>query len=213
VVELVVYTAIYGDRYDTPKPVGDLGVRAVLYTDNPHLDAPGWEVRYEPMEWIKTPMLQAKFWKCHPLGAVDADASVWIDGSLIPHPGFADRCREALGDHDWALTPHPLRTCIYTELAASIPLPKYRPADMDAQCAGYKEQGHPRNWGLFASGAMTRRHTGPVARANRDWWLENWTKSWQDQLSLPVILRANPDIDWVASMPWAQWWDYQEHGA
>lgn len=208
-----MYSAIYGG-YDRPKPVFNVGARCVLYTDQADLEAPGWEVRYEPLDWISTPMLRAKYWKTHPDVAVhDADVTVWIDGSIVPGPRFAAQCRDALSKDDIAFTPHPLRDCIYTELDASM-LPKYEPHErMVRQVNYYRKAGHPERWGLFATGVIARRHHRRVLQLCGEWWQENITWSWQDQLSLPYVVRRHPEIAWSASLPWAQWWGYVEHGA
>lgn len=209
---IAVYTAIYGG-YDRPK-TAPAGVRCVLFTDDRSLRAPGWEVRYEPLAWIATPMLQAKYWKTHPSEAVpDADATVWIDGSIVPGPRYATRCLGALDGHDVALTPHPLRDCIYDECDASASLPKYDALVMYEQVRHYRYNNHPEHWGLFASGAIARRNNDRVNALNEAWWQENIRWSWQDQLSLPFVLRRHPDVSWSATMPWAKWWGYVEHGA
>jgi hypothetical protein len=183
-----------------------------MFTDVPGLVAPGWEIRYEPLARFATPMLRAKYWKCHPnLACPDADVTLWIDGSIIVKDNFATRCVEALNGDDIAFTPHPLRDCIYDELEASIPLPKYGAQTMIRQVQTYREMGHPEHWGLFASGIMARRNTPAVNRLNMRWWGENWFWSWQDQLSLPVVTRNTADVKWNTNLPWAQWWDYQEH--
>lgn len=211
-MEPVLYTAIYGPGYDQPKPVAQAGCHAVLYTDQLGLEAPGWEVRVEPLPWISTPMLRAKYWKTHPEELGDVEVSLWIDGSLTPLEGYAARCVGALGDRDMALTPHPWRDCIYDELEASVGLPKYDAESMQEQCELYRFQGHPAHWGLFASGAIARRHTPTVLSFSRAWWFENKWRSWQDQLSLPVVLRNyGSHITWSANMPWATWWGYTEH--
>lgn len=211
-MRMAVYSAIYGG-YDRPKPVFNVGADCVLFTDDPDLDAPGWQVRYEPLGWISTPMLRAKYWKTHPDVALPGvDLSVWIDGSIIPKPRFAANCRDAAAKVDVAFTPHPLRNCIYTELDASR-LPKYEPhAVMERQVNYYRKAGHPERWGLFASGVMVRRHHRRVLQVMQDWWVENTTWSWQDQLSLPFVVRRHPEVAWDTTLPWAQWWDYQEHG-
>lgn len=210
---VALYSANYG-RYDAPKAVVGVEVPCVLYTDNPDLVAPGWEVRVEPLSDIATPMLRAKWWKTHPGLAVGGDVSIWIDSSMTPLGGFTDRCVAALGEDDISFTPHPWRDCIYDELEASVGLPKYNADAMREQCSYYEDVlGHPRKWGLFASGAMVRRHTPDVLRMGEDWWTENALRSWQDQLSLPVVLRATErSFKWNSKLPWAQWWGYTDHG-
>lgn len=207
-----VYTAIYGP-YDRPKPTFNIGGRAVLYTDNRYIEAPGWEVRYNPLDHIETPMLRAKYWKTHPIEALpEVDVSVWIDGSLLPGPRFLSHCLEGLLADDISFTPHPLRDCIYDEANASYPLPKYNADRMRAQIDYYRRSGHPAHWGLFATGAMTRRHFRRVREVMDEWWLENIEWSWQDQLSLPVVMRRHPEVSWNTNMPWALHWGYVEHG-
>lgn len=209
---ITLYTAVYGG-YDIIKSTNEVqGANRILYTDNPMIVAPGWEVRVMPLDELDTPMLRAKWWKCRPDLAVGGEISIWIDGSMIPREGFVHRCEVALGVADVAFTPHPWRDCIYTEQLASTGLPKYQGADLVAQVEYYRSIGHPEHWGLFASGAMIRRHTPAVLEMGRHWWHENLTRSWQDQLSLPVVLRlAGDDIIWNTGLPWSGLWDYAEH--
>jgi len=217
-VNVTLYTAIYGDRYDAVKPVAQAGCRTVLFTDLPDLEDHarhlGWdEVVVDPLERLGTPMLRAKWWKTRADVAVpDTDVSLWIDGSMTPVVDYAAKCVEALTDLDMALTPHPWRDCIYTELAASVGLPKYDAAAMTAQCKAYRLTGHPEHWGLFASGAIARRHVRAVAEFGHLWWRENLDHTWQDQLSLPVVLRRCANLRWAANLPWATWWAYTDHG-
>lgn len=214
----VLYTAIYGDRYDTPKQVAQAGCGSVLFTDDPELEGParaaGWEeVVVDPLDRLPTPMLRAKWWKCRPdLALPDAEVTLWIDGSMTPLAGYAERCVAALHGADVALTPHPWRDCIYDELEASVGLPKYDAPAMRAQCDAYRAAGHPGHWGLFASGAIARRAGRAVREFGHLWWRENLERSWQDQLSLPVVLRRCGNVRWAANMPWAQWWAHAEHG-
>lgn len=210
-IETICYTAIYG-HYERPKPVETVSVPCVLYTDDPDLRAKGWEVRYAPLDGL-TPMLAAKWWKCRPDLAVGGDASIWIDGSITPDEFFVARCLTALGDDDAAFTTHPWRDDIYAEYEASVSASKYDPAQMRAQVAHYRMCGHPRNWGLFASGVMVRRNTPEVIRLlNEPWWAENITWSWQDQLSLPFVVRqAGEALRWNALLPWEKWWSISAH--
>lgn len=210
-MRVALYTAIYGG-YDDPKPCFDAGVDCVLFTDDPSLVAPGWRVRYEPLPYISTPMLRAKYWKTHPLDALPgADVSIWVDGSITPGPHFATKCLQAVNDVEIAFTPHPWRDCIYDELDASVGLTKYNATQMRLQCAHYRRFGHPERWGLFATGAMTRRHHRRVRNAMNGWWIENTLWSWQDQLSLPYVMREHPEVQWNTAMPWDTWWTIEEH--
>jgi hypothetical protein len=242
VTEVALYSALYG-AYEYVKPLpGDLGCRAILYTDEPGIEAPGWEVRvvtdHLPVEAIRAAqladpkatdgMLRHKYWKCHPAQAVpDADVTIWADASLlITADSYAKRCLEALGDDDWCAVRHPWRDCIYTEAAFSATLPRYNWRTLDTQVQAYRLLGHPRSWGLFATGANVRRHTPVTIETGEHWWWEIVTRSHQDQVSLPVIfrlmqqLRNHPDdhpddrrpLRWNVNMPWNTWWGVYEHG-
>lgn len=215
---LVVYSAIYGG-WDDPKDVRGLGAPAVLYTDSTatarRAEAAGWVAWVDPLPRLPSPMLRAKWWKCHPRTACPgAQASVWIDGSLTPLDGFTGRVRDALDGFDVALTPHPWRDCIYDELEASVGLPKYEAGPMREQVRSYRLAGHPEHWGLFAAGCVARRHGPAALRLSEAWWAEITRWSWQDQLSLPVVLRRDARVRWNARLPWAEpLWGYRDHGS
>lgn len=210
---IALYSALYG-AYEYMKPLpADLGCRAILYTDEPDIDAPGWEVRvvtdHLPDELIEKAqasdpaatvgMLRHKYWKCHPAEAVpDADVTLWVDASFLIHPGdsaggYAARCLRALGDDDWCAIRHPSRTCIYPEAAFSGALPRYDADTLNRQVAAYRDMGHPEHWGLVATGANVRRHTPATIEVGEHWWWEIISRSHQDQLSLPVLFRMHEE--------------------
>ena len=216
-MKVALYSAIYGS-YDLPKLLPDLDIPAIMYTDDPDMKAPGWEVRVMDMEDVApgNPMMQHKWWKTHPAEAVrGVDVSLWIDGSMeICVPDYVQRCLAALGDDDWACVRHPARYCIYPEADYSATLTwRYDPAKILPQRDFYRSIGHPDNWGLIATGANVRRHTEAVIEVSELWWDEcvNW--SHQDQLSLPVLLRLHGErIKWNYNLPWHTDWVLHPHG-
>jgi hypothetical protein len=221
-MKVALYTAIYGDS-DWVKPVPNLGVPCILYTDR-ELSAPGWEVRVVPhciatlkgSPAITAPMLAHKFWKTHPhLAVPDADVSLWIDGSMqVVVDDYVERCLAALDVDDWSCVRHPSRGCIYPEADVSATLTWRYDADaIQAQADFYRSIGHPANWGLIATGANVRRHTANVIELGELWWKECLKWSHQDQLSLPVLLRlADGKVPFNYNLPWFQWWHLYEHG-
>ena len=213
-MKVAIYSALYGD-YEEPKPLPDLGVEAIMYTDNPDLQAPGWTVRHQLLMDADTPpMMLAKYWKCHPEVAMpDADVSLWLDASMtVLVDDYVQRCLDVLGDDDWVMAPHPDRTCVYDEADFSALLPRYEGARLHEQAEFYRGIGHPAKWGLFANGANVRRHTPAVAEVCEQWWWECQNRSWQDQVSLPVLVRlAGKRLRWNANMPWATWWSVGWH--
>lgn len=223
-MKVAVVTAIYGG-YDTPKPIGwtDSDVQGYLWTDSDDIAREaadlGWNSvldEYPDGRDCNTPMLHAKFVKTHTwLGArYDADVLIWLDGSMIAIvPDLPARCVEALGDDDASFTPHPLRTCIRTEALVTAALARYSDCDPIKQVNYYDSIGHPRDWGLFASGAFTLRNNDLTIEFGDHWWYENVHRTYQDQLSLPVIVRLmeRKGMKWNNRMPWAQWWGIANH--
>jgi hypothetical protein len=221
--KVIVYSAIYGG-YERPKRLpANLGVPAVLYTDDPQLDAPGWDVRVvtdhlapdfrSPDPLATLAMMRHKWWKCHPRRALpDADVSIWLDAQLeIIVPSFVGKCLAALGDDDWTTVTHPNRDCAYAEADFSGRLARYDAATLDVQCTRYRAIGYPARHGLFATGASVRRHTPVVESVSTQWW-DECVFSHQDQVSLPVLFWTNPALRWNENMPWWQWWTIHPHG-
>lgn len=221
-MRVALYSAIYGP-YDWVKPIPDLGVRTVMFTDNPTLVAPGWEVRYVPHSIatlngspsITGPMLGHKFWKCHPhLALPEADVSLWIDGSMeIVVDDYVARCLEALNDDEWACVRHPARSCIYPEADYSATLTwRYDSEAIRKQAAWYRSIGHVAGYGLIATGANVRRHTPQTIEISQQWWQECLNWSHQDQISLPVLFRLHDNYRWNFNLPWHEWWRLWPHG-
>lgn len=196
-MSLVVHTAIYGG-YDLPKPVPQInGVdRWVLHTDDPNLDAPGWEVIHdpEPLGRPVHPRIAAKWHKCHPPAGA---ASIWVDGSATMLAAdqsgdgrtFVDVVMDQFGQgKHWALFPHPERTEIGDEATIShLVLPAKYPASLDLQGQVARYEGWPRTR-LYASTVFGRVHTRQVLQAGAAWFAHNDLLTYQDQLSLPIVL-------------------------
>lgn len=234
--EVALYSALYG-AYEYVKPLpADLGCPAILYTDEPDIEAPGWEVRVVDDHFMPEhqwnaqrvdpkatwAMMAHKYWKCHPHEALpDVDVSLWVDASLLIYPGdgaggYAARCLRALGDDDWVTVRHPYRDCIYAEAEFSATLARYDRASLESQALRYWLAGHPAHWGLFATGANVRRHTDVVRAVCANWWSEIVFHCHQDQVSLPPVFRMSENVGVPlrrnANMPWAAWWGVYEHG-
>jgi hypothetical protein len=226
-VNVTIVTAIYGG-YDKPKPLPAAvldNADARLYTDDDRIAREaielGWHAildEYPTGDKLLSAMLRAKFIKTHPhLAAPKADISIWIDGSMtVTVPDFVQRCLGALGDDDLSMTPHPWRNCIWSEAIVTAQLPRYDDVDPIKQVNFYGDVvGHPRNWGLFASGAFTVRHTLLTEQWGGHWYHDCVFHTYQDQLSLPVITRLMAEergLKWNTNMPWAEWWGITNHG-
>ena len=243
-MKLALYSAIYGTYEATAKPIPpDLGIPAIMFTDQESIAVQcerrnDWTAIYDTTVYerfeadpangdpaITVPMLAHKYWKTHPVEAMvkaglDVDASIWVDGNMrITMPGaeWVAKNVAALGDDDWSLMGHPWRGCVYDEHAytAAVCWGRYSVEAMQRQIEAIEHSGHPRGWGLFATGHMVRRHTNAVIATSNVWWDHNVKYSHQDQLSLPPLVRlaSEPDVGlrWNMNLPWGTW-ELEAHG-
>jgi hypothetical protein len=84
---------------------------------------------------------------------------------------------------------HPERNCIYDEALFSASMPKYRKQPLMGQVESYQAEGYPAGNGLMAAGLIVRdARRNDLSSINEMWWQENLLWTFQDQLSLPVVL-------------------------
>jgi hypothetical protein len=186
---VALVTAIYND-YDALQPLPDSHGfdRAICVTDDPGLEAEGWEIVYEPSE--EPAILAAKRPKMRPFDYVTEDIAVWLDGSfLVKDRGWRDFCVDTVAGVDLVAWPHPEpRSCLYEEAEYCQDWPRYAPYDIRSQTADYRAQGMPAGFGLWACGGLVWANTSN-ARSLGAAWLWHVTKySIQDQISLPFVL-------------------------
>jgi hypothetical protein len=209
-VRALVYTAIFGNYDDLKQPVGqNEPCDFICFTDTPMPSRVGvWRVIQVKTDTNVHPRMQAKRFKLlshriFPHGRLAAryapfairrraDLSIWIDANLqIKSPTFVQDMRNILGNGDWAMFVHPDRDCIYDEAVASLPMRKYQGLPILRQVEAYRT-AVPAHGGLYACTILVRRE--PLAerleRLNELWWDENVKWTYQDQLSLPFVLRC-----------------------
>lgn len=215
---MAIFSAIYGGYNAVPAVPSTITIPTILYTDDEMVAAQalgsGWSQARVVKHGIVTlngdphltgPMLAHKWWKFF-AGFDEFDMTVWLDASMtITSPSFVTQCELAMEPEvDMALMAHPWRDCIYEEAAYSAELPRYESLawDIRQQANFYTSIGHPRNDGLYASGFYIRRNNEQVRKLMGDWWWECVTRSHQDQVSLPVVLRLNPEVSTDVCLPW-----------
>lgn len=203
---ITVVSASYGS-YDIPAvpPEQDTDVRWVMVTDG-KVDVPEpWEHRVVPRDGVH-PRLAAKTAKCVPFAFTLDEIAIWLDASaVINRPDFVSTCVAALGDGDVAQWVHPQRDCIRPEADVSATMLKYDGLPVHAQVAHYMNEGHPQNYGLWATGCMVRSGRTQHLRFQPGlaWLAEQGSWTYQDQLSWPVIVRRF-GLD-VRPMPGSLW--------
>lgn len=209
--DVAVITCIT-DGYDTLKPIcpqnGTLTVDWICVTDGtgpPPFPGSGWRIVKEPRHH-EHPNRAAKWPKCMPWQYTDAPASIWVDASFrVASRNFvADAMARA---EPIAQFRHPWRDCLYDEAGASALLGKYGDEPVLEQAAHYQKIGFPKNWGLWASGVIARRHTEEVKDFGRLWLSEIGRWSFQDQVSEPFALniaglRPADLPGWHLENPW-----------
>jgi hypothetical protein len=202
-----VVSAIFGG-YDQPKPVPPQSTDCTftMVTDDPDLEAPGWDLFViTDVGWLD-PRMAAKVPKLRPWGFADGGPWIWMDGSFqIMSATFVEEVVAAADGHLLAQWEHPDRTCIYPEAEVSATLPKYADTPVLKQAANYRVAGHPARWGLWAAGLIVYRD--PVDDLADVWWNEMECWGYQDQISQPVALRATGmrprGLPWgLRSNPW-----------
>lgn len=208
---MIVATAIYGG-YDPlrPHPPHPDVEAWICYTDDPALRCDGWETVLEPARYPH-PRLSAKWRKCHP---PDAAQSIWVDGSVrVDDPAYIDMLCGLLNAADMALFPHPDRDNIRDEAAASLDIhpAKYAGLDMASQVDRYAARKDIDRLGLWASTTFARNHTPDVVAMGAAWFAHCDLATYQDQLSLPVLLddyglRVAPIVGGtLTANPWFTW--------
>ena len=91
-----------------------------------------------------------------------------------------------------AIHPHPYRDCIYKELKCLKIKGKGNYKEMKQQCDEYKNNGMPKEFGLFENNIIIREHNDPKCiNIMEQWWNELNTKSERDQLSFTYVLWKN----------------------
>lgn len=137
-------------------------------------------------------MMAAKFCKLNPFFFGIYGYYIWVDGSYeVIKEGLVDELIKILGDADIAFLPHKEiwgRDTIYEEAKFCRSLPLYKGQKMKEQVKNYKELGLPDTHKLYAGGLYITKLNERTETMFHIWWLENLTKTFQDQLSLPFAM-------------------------
>ena len=195
-MSVTVLTAIYGAYDDLKLPVPQtVDAEWICVTDNPDVRVGPWRIVHEENRGVH-PRLAAKVPKCLPQAYTTSDITVWVDGSCVfKQPNTLARLIESLQGGPIAQFDHPDRKCIYAEGEYSAFLPKYIETDIGRQLVHYRVNGHPQDWGLWATGVIVRDHAAMEGGECLDafgyrWLAEQVRWSIQDQVSEAPALRS-----------------------
>lgn len=188
---LVVFTAIFGGRDTLKEPtIVTPGARYICFTDEP-LRSDTWEIVRRPLE-EGDPRRTSRRFKLLAHRAVEADCSLWVDGSFQINVDVRDLIARYLGEADLAVyrdLEHD-NLVAYGELLIRLGLDSRE--RVEAQIRRYLAEGLPERLAILPGGVLLRRHTPAVARLNEAWWDEYRRGSVRDMLSLCyVVWRTN----------------------
>ncbi len=138
-----------------------------------------------------SPMMAAKFCKLNPFFFGIHGYYIWIDGSYeVIKSGLVEELIKILGDADIAFLPHKEiwgRETIYEEAKACKNISLYKGQKMKPQVDFYKNSGLPEHK-LYAGGLYITKLNERTETMFYQWWIENITRTYQDQLSLPFAI-------------------------
>ena len=238
VLASVVYTAIFGNYDELNRPaVQDTDCDFICFTDQRLPARVGaWNIVHVKARAGLHPRMQAKRFKLlsHEVfhdgrlafryrlrrGAWSLrhryTGSIWVDGHLAinSHSFVRDQLAAAV-DAGWAMFRHPDRDCIFAEAAVSATMEKYHGRPVFEQVEAYRREGVVEHGGLFACGVIARQEplNDSLRRVNESWWQENVKWTYQDQLSLPYVLKSTgAAVGVIPGDLWNnQWFELREH--
>lgn len=151
-----------------------------------------------------TSLEQARFLKTHPHNYFgDYEYSIFIDGNvqitadIKPLIYTMVQSKKIIAIHQ-----HNIRNCAYHEGRIIWAQGRAKLRDIRKQLGSYKKEGFPKNYGLFETNIVIRKHSDPKCVAIMEtWWneIDKFTK--RDQLSFTYSLwKNNVDSNFVLSL-------------
>jgi hypothetical protein len=193
-MNIVVYTALFGNIDPLWAAYPDKSARYVAFTDTRRVEAPlpaqpataaRWEQRLVKAEFGAR--RTARYYKTNAhLFFPEADVTIWLDANVRLRLPASQAVARWL-HHDLATCDHPQRHCLYAEAAECAALHKGDPAVLQGQAAAYRAWGMPEQWGLAETRVVVRRQTPAQAELNAAWWTHITRYSERDQVSLPFV--------------------------
>lgn len=188
-MKLTIYTAIFGDYDILQDPLyTHRNIKYVCFTDK-ELESKIWDVRVVPIVEL-TPRREARKYKILSHKYIDAEVSLWIDGSKHITQNPIPYIEEYLKVADLLAGAH-TRNCIYDEADKCISVRKGDPDKIKEQMKKYRKEKYPVKNGLINSSVILRKITPKLIKVENDWWKELNTQSVRDQLSFNYVVWKN----------------------
>lgn len=186
-MELIVFTAVFGNTDPLQEPEVTKGARFVCFTDQP-IQSKRWEI--VPMAPQEAPTRAARTLKLNPHHLFPgADASLWMDACFTLKTPVAD----LLAKYPQPITMfrHRDRSRIVDEAHQIAKLGKAKPITTFRQLATYQSEGFDTATNpmqeLSCNGVVLRRHTDEVAAFNELWTRQIEAHTLRDQMSADYV--------------------------
>ncbi len=191
----VIYSCITGNYDDLIEHTYvNPEVDYVLFADNDTVVSNPrsiWQVKktvYNQLDVVRN----QRWHKLHPhLILPEYQYSLYVDGNIdiLNETLFENVSRLRSAGIRMSLPAHAKRDCLYTELDRCVELGKDRESIMRSQVALMKNDGYPKNNGLFENNIIYRmHHDSEIISIMHDWW--QWIRHYsrRDQLSFVYVL-------------------------
>jgi len=113
--------------------------------------------------------------------------TIWMDGNIALKEPAKDAIERLLGDSDMWVSQHPGRACIYEEVEPAS-MRDENGLDCALKAQRYREEGYPKDNGLYECNVIIRRDNERTRRFNEMWWAEVCSGTRRDQISFPYCL-------------------------
>ena len=150
----------------------------------------------DPYDYYKgkdrNPIIVSRYFKTQPHLIFDTyDYSIYIDGNMRVISDLSCFIQR-IGMTGIATNRHYARNCIYNEGEACIIMRKATQKAVYEQLDYYREKGMPKQYGLYETGILVRKHKDPICiKLMNDWWDQINRFSKRDQLSFPYVMWKN----------------------
>ena len=179
----VLYTALFGNYEELKDPtVITPGWRYVCFTDQP-LTSTVWEII--PMDVMEDAQRTARW--CKIMAWVDWEYSMWVDAAFQINVDLNDWWERTF-KMPFSCAKHPLRDCVYREIASCIANQRGDYEQLMRQQEAYKAEGVPAfNERIITSGVLMRQNTPTCIELCEKWWAEVAKHSVRDQVAFAKV--------------------------
>lgn len=205
--KLVIYTCVtggkdqmYENQFISPK------IDYVAFVDDEKVKSNTWNIVL--IQGGSDPAKISKYFKFMPHRLPQISRyriSLWIDGRMKVAGDIYKAVKEELENRPIAFHTHPNpwlddknKRDLYDEAEICKNLKKDDPKIIDKQTQFYRQENHPRGFGIWSGGIIPRIHNNHYAvKIGEKMWKQILQFSCRDQIALPYVLwKINPPFDY-----------------